>query len=107
MSAMRAAFVLATILCLAAPPLTWGAIELSSPGASSMSMAAPSTTTSQLIRAFAKAEKTFTFGYAIAHASAIELVPPGYTRRVPHVDYQPPSLAPDEPPLAPRPPPFS
>ena len=103
---MRAVFVLATILCLAAPPLTWGAIELSSPGTSSMSMAAPSTSTSQLIRAIAKAEKTFAFGYALAHASVIELVPPDDARHVAEVDDETPSPASDQPPLAPRPPPL-
>lgn len=103
---MRAIFVLATILCLAAPQVAWGAINLSSQGTSSMSMAAPSATTSQLIRAIAKAEKTFSYGHAIAHASSIVLAPADYTRSVVLADFEPPSLDPDQPPLAPRPPPL-
>jgi hypothetical protein len=99
-------FVLATILCLAAPQVSWGAINLSSHGTSSMSMASPSATTSQLIRAIAKAEKTFSYGYAIAHAAVIVLAPAGDTRHVPLADFEPPSLEPGQPPLAPRPPPL-
>lgn len=106
MVGMRAIFVLATILCLAAPQVSLGAINLSSQGTGSMSMAAPSATTSQLIRAFAKAEKTFSLGYAIAQASAVVLAPIDYSRRITLADYEPPSLDPDQPPLAPRPPPL-
>lgn len=102
---MRVIFVLVTVLSVGAPPITWGAIEVSSAGSASVAMAAPSPGGSLLIRTFAKVDKTFGAGLAIV-ADAQPLFNPHYT-----VDGhslgcdESPNLDLDNPPLAPRPPP--
>jgi hypothetical protein len=109
MASMRAVFVLATILCLAAPSVSWGAraADPSSAGAISISLAAPATAASQIARAVAKADKTFHFGSAIAaHAPSI-LLPAGSIELIPRQLPEPPNVDLEGPPLAPRPPPRS
>jgi hypothetical protein len=106
MGPVRAILVLATILSFATPNVSWTPRDSSPTAAASMSLAAPAATP-QLIRAIAKADKAFGFGFALApHSPA--LFPPigafdhGFagTDDAPNLD-----LA--GPPLAPRPPPAS
>lgn len=106
MGAMRAAFVLATILCLAVPQLSWGAIELSSASSSSMSLGSPSVA-SQIGRAIAKADKIFSFGGALAAGAPSLLLPSFSIEVIASGSPEPPNIDLDGPPLAPRPPPLS
>ena len=104
---MRAIFVLVTVLSVGAPPLTWGAIEVSSAGTSAVAMAAPSAAGSQLIRTFAKVDKTFGAGLAIV-AEAQPLFTPTYSidghslgcNESPNLDLHSPPLAARPPPVA-------
>ena len=102
---MRAVFV-ALVLCLCAPQVPLGALDLPVPdpaGSVAFGTAAPAS--SHVIRATAKADKTFGSGALIA--------PPRLTLHAPggdpsHADLRagnPRNLSLDTPPLAPRPPP--
>lgn len=105
MASVRAMFVLVTILSFATPSISWSAAnELSPLTASTMSLAAPSSG-SQLVRAFAKADKTFSAGLATPVASQ-PLFQPSYSTDG-HSTGSPdlPNLDLSGPPLAPRPPP--
>ena len=108
MTSMRAFFVLATILCLAAPPLSWGAtVDASSPVGISMSMGSQAALRSQLVRAIAKADKTFGFGCALAAHTTSLLLPAVAVELVATLALEPPNLNLQGSPLAPRPPPLS
>lgn len=107
MAAMRAMFVLAAILSLATPQVSWSAMALSREAPSSWSLAAPASAT-QLVRGVAaKTDKTCSSGLAVpaerpalfAHFVSLEC---GVVRAA-----DPPNLDLDNPPLAPRPPPLS
>jgi hypothetical protein len=103
---MRAIFVLATILSFATPQVSWTAAALSRDASPSMSLAAPAAS-SQLVRAVAKTDKTFSAGAAMA-ADRPALFPPigsidlvaAQTCDAPHLDLEGPPLAPRPPPLA-------
>ena len=102
---MKAVFVLVTILSFATPAGSWSVQrELSPLTTSAMTLAAPAAG-SQLVRAIAKADKTFGFGFAIA-SDVQPLFPPAYStdgHSIGSID--PPNLDLSGPPLAPRPPP--
>jgi hypothetical protein len=103
---MRAIFVLATILSFATPQVSWTAAALSRDASPSMSLAAPASS-SQIVRAAAKTDKTFSAGAAMA-ADRPALFPPigsidlvaAQTCDAPHLDLEGPPLAPRPPPLA-------
>ena len=102
---MRAILVLVAALSVGAPPISWSAIDTSSPTAAQLSMSAPSAASSLLIRTFAKADKAFGTGLAIV-ADAQPLFTPEYS-----IDGHAlgcdasPNLDLHSSPLAPRPPP--
>ena len=103
---MRAVFV-ALVVSLCAPQVPLGALDLAVPDpAGSVAFGAAAPTSSHLIRAAAKADKTFGGGPLMA--------PPRVTLHLPgddpaHVGLragEPRNLSLDTPPLAPRPPPL-
>ena len=105
---MRAAFVLALILSVAAPPLASSLAAAASPvGATESAMAPPAGALCKLVRESAKAEKTFSSGWFAAPERAASLPSLG----VADTDVPPSSplhaIGFDAPPLAPRPPPIS
>lgn len=105
---MRAFFVLATILSLAAPPLSWGAtVDASSPAGISISMGSQAALGSQLVRAIAKADKAFGFGCALSAHTTSVLLPVSTVEYVATFAPEPPNLSLQGSPLAPRPPPLS
>jgi len=107
MASMRALFVLATILCLAAPPLSWGAtVDAASPVGISISMGSQAALGSQLVRAIAKADKAFGFGCALAAQTTSLLLQAVTVEYVATFAPEPPNLNLQGSPLAPRPPPL-
>jgi hypothetical protein len=104
---MRAVFVLALILSVAAPPSAWPLGVTAAPTSSADSaMASPAGALCQLVRDSAKAEKTFASGW-FAAPQRVAAMPPFTVgdRDTP----QPSHLHPigfDAPPLTPRPPPL-
>jgi hypothetical protein len=103
---MRAAFVLATILSLSLPQVSWSAFDVSSSSAGSMSMASSATIVTQIVRAVAKAEKTFSTGCAIPHSAPTLLLPEFSGAFNTGLPPDPPNVDLEGPPLAPRPPPL-
>jgi hypothetical protein len=105
---MRAAFVLALILSVAAPPLASSmAAAASASGAAESALAPPAGALCKLVRDSAKAEKTFSGGWFAAAAQRVAMVPAIAFADV-AIAHTPQShaLAIDSPPLAPRPPPL-
>ena len=99
--------VLSLILCLSAPQLSWGSIELRSSQAGYSELASPGGSSSHIVRATAKADKTFSSGCLAASESAA-LHPPAHDVETAAArPSDPPNLALDCPPLAPRPPPLA
>jgi hypothetical protein len=98
-------FVLAAILSLATPQVSWSAMSLSREAPSSWSLSAPAPTT-QLVRgAPAKTDKTCGAGLTLP-AERPALFAYFVTLTCGHVwTSDPPNLDLDNPPLAPRPPP--
>ena len=104
---MRAILVLVTVLSVGAPPITWGSIEVTSAGTAAAGIAALSASGSQLIRTFAKVDKTFGAGLAIV-ADAQPLFTPAYSLDGHSLGCdESPNLDLHSPPLAPRPPPVA
>jgi len=104
---MRAAFVLALLVSLAAPPGVWQAgVNASSQQDGALSgMSAPSAGLCQLVRDCAKAEKTFSGGWSAAMERASSRPHPLVSEHPsPHAS-QLRAIAINSPPLAPRPPP--
>jgi hypothetical protein len=103
---MRAVFVLALILSVAAPLAAWPAAGKPAPAsATDSAMASPAGTLCQLVRDSAKAEKTFSNGwFATPPRTATLPAPSDADDAFAHAS-QLHSLAIDGPPLAPRPPP--
>lgn len=99
--------VVLLILCLSAPQVPWGSIEQRSSQSGCPDLASPASSSSQIVRATAKADKTFSGGGLSApespsfylHAQDVETA----TTR----PSDPPNLALNCPPLAPRPPPLA
>jgi hypothetical protein len=107
MGGMRAAFVLATILALSLPQVSWSVSDVSSSGSGSMSMASSATIVTQIVRAVAKADKTFSVGSAIPHSAPSLLLPEFSLALITGLPPEPPNVDLEGPPLAPRPPPLS
>jgi len=105
MGPMRAAFVLATILCLSLPQISWSALDVSSSSGGAMSMASSATIVTQIVRAVAKAEKTSSAGCAIPHSAPSLLLPEFSPALIAALPPEPPNVDLEGPPLAPRPPP--
>ena len=110
MSVMRAIFVLATILTLALTPVAWGAsgrLDPSSAATSSMSQAGQATAASQISRAITTSSNGFGLGCAIA-PDLRSIVLPNTSLGIDacHAS-ESPNVDPEDPPLAPRPPPGS
>lgn len=103
---MRAAFVLATILTLSLPQLSWSAIETSASSSGSMSMASSATIVTHIVRAVAKADKSFSVGCAIPHSAPSLLLPEFSLALMTGLPPEPPNVDLEGPPLAPRPPPL-
>ena len=103
MPSMRAIVVLAALLSLAAPGVSYRTIELQSPISVTLSLKASSVSLPDIHRASGKAD----------HPLSCGIVPPGYGVTIPagSIEYvaspapAPPSLDRHGPPLAPRPPP--
>jgi hypothetical protein len=103
---MRAAFVLALILNVAAPP-DWPVGGTATPtSAADSAMASPAGALCQLVRDSAKAEKTFSNGWFAAATHTATLPAPSDADDAFVHASQLRSLAIDSPPLAPRPPPL-
>jgi len=99
--------VLTLILCLSAPQLSSGSIELRSTQAGYSEFASPGSSSSHIVRATAKAEKTFSGG-CVAGPESPSLHPPAQDVETTTArPSDPPNLALDCPPLAPRPPPLA
>jgi hypothetical protein len=104
---MRAVFVFALILSVAAPPLASSiAAAASASGAAESALAPPAGALCKLVRDSAKAEKTFSGGW-FAAAQRVAMVPTiafadDAIAHAPQLH----ALAIDSPPLAPRPPPL-
>lgn len=105
MGVMRAAFVLATILCLSLPQVSWSAADVSSSNGGAMSMASSATIVTQIVRAVAKADKTFSVGCAIPNSAPSLLLPEFSLAVLSGLPPEPPNVDLEGPPLAPRPPP--
>jgi hypothetical protein len=104
---MRAAFVLALILSVAAPPAAWPTAGNATPaGAADSAMASPAGALCQLVRDSAKAEKSFSNGWFAAPPRTATLLPPSDADDAFAHASQLHSLAIDSPPVAPRPPPL-
>lgn len=105
MGSMRAIFVLAAILSLAAPQVSFASLEART-GSAVVAMGAPGAGPAQSLRAPVKTDKTFGGCWAITEDSAL-LHPSGSTHDVvldlideaPNVDLQGPPLAPRPPPV--------
>jgi hypothetical protein len=99
-------FVLATILSLATPQVSWSAMALSREAPSSWSLAAPGAASQSVRAVVSKTDKTFGCGFAVpaerpalcAHFASVDCAAVRSS--------DPPNLDLDNPPLAPRPPPF-
>ena len=105
---MRAAFVLALILSMTAPPLASLMVAAAASAvAAESALAPPAGALCKLVRDSAKAEKTFTPGW-VAASQRLAILPAlacadDVTAHAPQFH----ALAIDRPPLAPRPPPIS
>lgn len=105
---MRAFFVLALILNVAAPPVAWPTAGNAAPvSATDSAMASPAGALCQLVRDSAKGEKTFSNGWFAAPPRTAALPAPSDADDAFAHASQPHSLAIDSPPIAPRPPPVS
>ena len=107
MGAMRAMFVLATILSFATPQVSWTAAALSRDAAPSISLSAPVASSPQVRAVAAKTDKTFGFGFAIAPDRLALVLPIGSSDAAIAGTSDAPNLDLSGPPLAPRPPPLS
>jgi hypothetical protein len=104
---MRAAFVLALILSVAAPPLASSmAAAATAVGATESALAPPAGALCKLVRDSAKAEKTFSSGWFAAPQRVAMLPSIAFTNDAIAHAPQLHALAIDIPPLAPRPPPL-
>jgi len=104
---MRAAFILALVLNVAAPPAVWPVSGTATPtSAADSAMASPAGALCQLVRDSAKAEKTFSNGWFAAAPHTATLPGPSDANDAFVPASQLRSLAIDSPPLAPRPPPL-
>ncbi|HEX4915000.1 MAG TPA: hypothetical protein VFV51_13625 [Vicinamibacterales bacterium] len=105
---MRAAFVLALLVSLAAPPGGWQAgVNASPPPDARDGLSAPPGVVCQLVRDCGKAEKTFSGGWSAALSRAFSLPRPLDSDHPSAHAPQRRAIAIDSPPLAPRPPPSS
>jgi len=95
------------MLCLAAPQLPSGSIELRLSQAGCSDLSSPGSSSSQIVRAAAKADKTFASAGLAAPESPTLHVPAQYVDAATAHPSDPPHLALDCPPLAPRPPPIA
>jgi hypothetical protein len=105
---MRAAFVLALILGVAAPPLASLLAAAAAPAyAAESALAPPAGALCKLVRDSAKAEKSFAAGWLAAPERTALL--PALANAEQAIVHAPrlPALPIDAPPLAPRPPPHS
>jgi hypothetical protein len=106
MGAVRVLFVLSMVLSVSTPQIAWVANAAPVRDAGSFALGS-STATSQIVRAVAKVDTTFSFGAAIAPVSISIESPRGSTERTLLRPTDPPNLDLSGPPLAPRPPPLS
>ena len=103
---MRAAFVLALVLGLASPSLTFSELAApSKPGVSAMGSAAGAA--AKLVRDTAKAEKSLSGAWLAVGATSAPHAVFEHVALIADQTSAPPSLALDAPPLGPRPPPLS
>jgi len=107
MGAMRAIFVLATILSFATPQVSWTAAALSRDASPSISLTAPVASSAQVRAVAAKTDKTFGFGFAIGPDRVVLFRPIGSIDAAIAGTSDAPNLDLSGPPLAPRPPPLS
>lgn len=105
MGAMRAIFVLATILSFATPQVSWTAAALYRDASPSISLTAPGAS-AQLVRPVVKTEKTVSSGALPVEQVAL-FSPIGSIDYVSAQTCDAPHLDLEGPPLAPRPPPLS
>jgi hypothetical protein len=105
MAEMRVLFVLSMVLSVSTPQISWVAIEVQVRDTGSAALGSSSTAASQIVRAVAKVDQTFSSGAAIAPAGFSIELPVGSTERTLLRPTDPPNLDLSGPPLAPRPPP--
>ncbi len=104
---MRAAFVLALILNVTAPPAVWPLGGTATPtSATDSAMASPAGALCQLVRDSAKAEKTFASGWFAAPQRATAVPPLAVADHDTLQPSYPHEIGFDAPPLAARPPPL-
>jgi hypothetical protein len=106
MIAVRALFVLVTILSFATPQVSWATTQRAAGNTVEISLTAPGVST-QLVRAAVKTDKTFGAGLFIAVDIQPLFPPSSAIGLVPIYSHDPPNLDLSGPPLAPRPPPPS
>jgi hypothetical protein len=99
--------VVLLILCLSAPQLPSGSIELRSSQHGCSDLASPSSSSSQIVRAAATADKTFSGGCLAGPESPALHRSSQDAETATARPSDPPNLALDCPPLAPRPPPLA
>ncbi len=97
--------LVAALLSLATPQVSWGAIESSRSGRDTISLKAPASTQAQIGRAVSKTDKTFGTGFTVPSAVALLIPHYGASELAPFAPADPPNVPVDGPPLAPRPPP--
>lgn len=99
--------VFSLIVCLSAPQVSWVAIELPSRQTGCSDLGSPASAASQFVRATAKAEKTFSGGCLAGPDGPSLHAPAHLVETATARPSDPPNLALDCPPLAPRPPPIA
>jgi hypothetical protein len=98
--------VFSLMLCLSGPQLSRAPIDISSPETGcAVVLGSPTSPAFHIVRAAAKADKTFSSGCLIAAEGASLHPPTQSSERSTARPSDPPNLVLDCPPLAPRPPP--
>ena len=104
---MRAGILLAALLSLATPQVSWGAIEASMHGRDTIVLKASQAGQAQINRAAPKTDKNFGTPYTVPPAAVLLFANYGAFDHAPDAPSDPPNVPFDCPPLAPRPPPRS
>ncbi len=104
---MRAGILLAALLSLATPQVSWSAIEVSMSGRDTIALKAPAAAQAQISRAVPRTDKTFGTPFTAPAAIALLIPHYGVCELARFAPSDPPNVPFDNPPLAPRPPPRS
>lgn len=104
---MRAGILLAALLSLATPQVSWGAVEAAMHGRDTIVLKASPTGQAQISRAVSKTDKNFGTPCPTPPAALQLFANYGAFDHAPDAPSDPPNVPFDCPPLAPRPPPRS